>query len=77
MSNVEITLTKQRQLDKLKVPSINQPYFANFSKFFVIKLKLLRKLSDFLILSVTHVTSVSNFIMTQLLKVVNSKVDRY
>ena len=28
VSNVEITMTKQKQLVKLKVPSINYPYFA-------------------------------------------------
>ena len=28
VSNVEITVTKQKQLVKLKIPNINYPYFA-------------------------------------------------
>ena len=51
VSNVEITVTKQKQLVKLKIPTINYPYFAKIFNFFV-KLKLLRKSSGFLLLGV-------------------------
>ena len=40
--NVEITVKKQKQLVKLKIPTINYPYFAKIFNF-VVKLKLLRK----------------------------------
>ena len=50
VSNVEITVTKQKQLVKLKIPSINYPDFAKIFNFFVVKLKLLRKSSDLLLL---------------------------
>ena len=50
VSNVEITVTKQKQLVRSKIPSISYPYFARIFKFFVVTLKLLRKSSDFLLL---------------------------
>ena len=43
VSIVEITVTKKT----IKVPSINYPYFAKLFKFFVVKLKLLRKQPTF------------------------------
>ena len=62
---------------KLKVPSINYPYFAKIFKFFVVKLRLLRKLSDILLLGVTNTTLVLRFMKSnkfyyvQTAKVVN------
>ena len=65
--NVEITVTKQKQLDKWKVFSINYTYFAKMFKFSVIKLKLLRKSSDFWLLGLTNVTlMLRKFIISKL-----------
>ena len=50
VSNIEITWTKQKHLVKLKIPSINYPYFAKMFKFFVVKLNFFGKSSDFLLL---------------------------
>ena len=55
MSNDEIAVTKT---DKSKVSSINYQYFAKLFNFLAVKLKLLRKSRDFLILGVTNVTLV-------------------
>ena len=41
--------------------SINKPYFTKFSNFVVAKLKLLLKLSDFLLLGVTNIVLVLRF----------------
>ena len=46
---------------KLKVPSINYPYFDKIFKFFVVKLRLLRKSSDVLLVDVTNTTLVLRF----------------
>ena len=67
--------------DKIKgtLKSINYPYFAKVFRFFVVKLKLLRKSSDFLLLGVTKITLVlrfmnsNGFYYVQTTKVVNSK----
>ena len=54
-------------------------YFAKLSKFFVVKLKLLRKSSDFLLLDMTKITLALKFIESikfyyvQTVKAVNSK----
>ena len=50
VSNVEITVNKQKQSVKSEVPRINYPYFAKIFNFVVVKLKLLRKSCDFLLL---------------------------
>ena len=44
-----------------KVPSINYWYFAKRFKFFVVKLRLLRKSSDILLLGMTNTTLVLRF----------------
>ena len=73
--NAEITVTKEKQL---KAPSINYPYFAKIFEFFVVKLRLLRKSSEILLLGVDNTTSVSRFMKSnkffyvQTAKVVNS-----
>ena len=64
---------------KLKVPSISYPYLAKIFKFFVVKLRLLRKLSDILLLGATYTTLVlrlmksNKFYDVQTAKIVNSK----
>ena len=64
---------------KLKVPSINYPYFAKIFKIFVVILRLLRKSSDILLLVVTNTTLVLRFMKSnkfyyvQTAKVLNSK----
>ena len=59
--NVEINVTKLNHFDKLKVPNINYPYFPKLFRFFVVKLTLLRKSSDCLLLGVTNITLVLRF----------------
>ena len=59
--NVEINVTKLNHFDKFKVPSINYPYFPKLFRFFVVKLTLLRKSSDCLLLGVTNITLVLRF----------------
>ena len=78
--NVEITVTKQKQLVvKLRVRSISYPYFLKIFKFIVVNLRLFRKLSDVLILGVTNTILVLGFMKSnkfyhvQTAKVVNSK----
>ena len=44
-----------------KVHSINYPYFAKSSKFFVVKFRLLRKSSDNWLLGMTNTTLVLRF----------------
>ena len=64
---------------KLKVSSINYPYFAEIFNFFVVKLRLLRKSSEVLLLGGTNIILVLRFIKSdkffcaQTAKVVNSK----
>ena len=58
---------------------MNFPYFAKRFKFFVVKLKLLRKSSNFLLLGVTNIILVLRFLNNnkfynvKTVKVVNSK----
>ena len=58
---------------------INYPYFAKLFKFFVVKLKLLRRSSDSLLLGMTNITLVLRFVTSnkfyyvQAVKVVNLK----
>ena len=58
---------------------MNFPYFAKRFKFFVVKLKLLRKSSNFLLLGVTNIILVlrfmnnNKFYNVKTVKVVNSK----
>ena len=79
-SQKAVSKAKQKQLVKSKVPSIKYPYFAKIFNFFVVKLQLLRKSSDFLFLAgVTNITLVLRFMISnkfyyfQTAKVVNSK----
>ena len=60
-----------------KVPSISYPYFVRSFKLFVVKLRLLRKSSEILLLGVTNTTLVLRFMKSnkfyyvQTAKVVN------
>ena len=77
MSNVEMTLTKQIKLVKLKISSINYPYFAKEIKF-CCKIEIFEKIKWFFASNIHHMLvlrfMISNkFYYVETVKVLNSK----
>ena len=79
VANIDDTLVYLRNGRRYPESTSNTEYFATLLKSFVVKLKLLKKSSDFLLLGVTNITFMlifkksSKFYYVQTVKVVNSK----
>ena len=83
-NNLEITVTKKKQLDlQIKGTQHQIPIFYQNSHFFIVKLKLLKKSSDVFLLGVTYILLVVRLVKSNKFdyvqhillyaKVVNSK----